>query len=177
MGWQIHQMDVKTTFLNGVIEEEVYVEQSQGFEKGFTKSDVDPNLYYIVVGDDPLILVLYVDDFFITGAKRLIIGCKEDLAMEFEMDIGLMHYFLGLEVWQEEEHIFLGQGQYVVDVLSRFHMADCRPVFTLIITNRKKLHSSYSSLVDTTLYKHIIGSLMYLINIRLDICFVVNTLS
>ena len=77
---------------------------------GFTKSDADPNLYYIVVGDDPLILVLYVDDLFITGAKRLISGCKEDLSMEFEIkDIGLMHYFLGLEVLQEG-HVFLGQG-------------------------------------------------------------------
>ena len=53
-----------------------------------------------VVGEDPLILVLYVDDLFITGAERLIQGCKQDLASEFEMkDIGLMHYFLGLEVW------------------------------------------------------------------------------
>jgi hypothetical protein len=44
--------------------------------------------------------VLYVDDLFLTGAEELIAGCKEDLATEFEMkDIGLMHYFLGLEVW------------------------------------------------------------------------------
>jgi hypothetical protein len=53
-----------------------------------------------VVGEDPLILLLYVDDLFITGAERLISRCKESLASEFEMtDIGLMHYFLGLEVW------------------------------------------------------------------------------
>jgi hypothetical protein len=44
---------------------------------GFEKSEVDPNLYYIVVGEDPLILVLYVDDIFITGAERLIVGCKK----------------------------------------------------------------------------------------------------
>jgi hypothetical protein len=91
-------------FLNGVIEEEVYIEQPQGFEvhgrdshvcrlrkalyglkqaprawysridgyllsMGFTKSEVDPNLYFILVGDDPLILVLYVDDLFLTGAR------------------------------------------------------------------------------------------------------------
>ena len=78
-------------------------------EMGFHKSDADPNLYYIVVGEDPIILVLYVDDLFITGAERLIEGCKKDLASEFEMkDIGLMHYFLGLEVWEEQGHIFLG---------------------------------------------------------------------
>ena len=53
-----------------------------------------------MVGEDPLILVLYVDDLFITGADRLIQGCKQDLASEYEMkDIGLMHYFLALEVW------------------------------------------------------------------------------
>ena len=67
---------------------------------GFHKRYVDPNLYYIVVGEDPAIIVLYVDDLFITGVERLIEGCKKDLASEFEMkDIGLMHYFLGLEVW------------------------------------------------------------------------------
>jgi hypothetical protein len=76
---------------------------------GFEKSEADPNLYFIMAGEDPLILLLYVDDLFITGAERLIRSCKESLASEFEMtDIGLMHYFLGLEVWQELGHIFLG---------------------------------------------------------------------
>jgi hypothetical protein len=76
---------------------------------GFEKSEVDPNLYFIVVGEDPLIILLYVDDIFITWAERLITSCKESLALEFEMtDIGLMQYFLGLEVWQEPGHIFLG---------------------------------------------------------------------
>jgi hypothetical protein len=53
-----------------------------------------------VVGEDTLILMLYVDDIFIIGVERLINNCKESLASEFEMtDIGMMHYFLGLEVW------------------------------------------------------------------------------
>ena len=55
----------------------------QGFV--FQKSEVDPNLYFIVVGEDPLILVLYVDDLIITGADRLIAECKRDLAAKFEM--------------------------------------------------------------------------------------------
>eukprot|EP00253_Pinus_taeda_P032559 PITA_32559 len=213
MGWKIHQMDVKTAFLNGFIQEEVYIEQPQGFEvhgkeshvcrlkkalyglkqaprawysridtylqgMGFTKSEADPNLYFIVIGEEPLILVLYVDDLVITGAERLIEHCKRDLATEFEMkDIGLMHYFLGLEVWQEEGHFFLGQGKYIVDILSRFHMEDCRPMSTPMITNWKKLHASDSELVDPTLYRQLIGSLMYLVNTRPDICFAVNTMS
>ena len=78
---------------------------------GFEKSEVDPNLYYLVDGEDPLILVLYVDDLFIIGAERLIGRCKVDLATEFEMkDICMMHYFLGMEVWQEDGRVFLGQG-------------------------------------------------------------------
>jgi hypothetical protein len=144
---------------------------------GFEKSKADPNLYFIVIGEDPLILLLYVDDLFITGVERLINSCKESLASEFEMtDIGLMHYFLGLEVWQEPGHIFLGQGKYVCDILSRFQMGDSRPMTTPMITNWKKLHASESQLVDSTLYRQLIRSLMYLVNTRPDICFAVNTL-
>ena len=134
MGWKLHQMDVKIAFLNGVIEEEVYIEQAGGFmihgkeshvcrlkkalyglkqapcawygridgflvSMGFTKSDADPSLYYKVVNDEQLILVLYVDDLFFTGNEKLILWCKKKLASEFEMkDLGLMHYFLRLEV-------------------------------------------------------------------------------
>jgi hypothetical protein len=122
--------------------------------------------------------MLYVDDLFITGVERLISSCKENLASEFEVtDIGLMHYFLGLEVWQEPGHIFLGQGKYACDILSRFQMGDSRPMTTPMITNWKKLHASESQLVDPTLYRQLIGSLMYLVNTRRNICFVFNTLS
>jgi hypothetical protein len=145
---------------------------------GFEKSQADPNLYFIMVGEDPLILVLFVDDLFITRAETLITNCKENLASKFKMiDIALMHYFLGLEVWQEPRHIFLGHGKYVCDILRRFQMEDCRPMTTPMITNWKKLHASESELVDSTLYHQLIGSLMYLVNTRPDICFVVNSLS
>jgi hypothetical protein len=70
---------------------------------------VDLNLYYIFCGEDTLILILYVDDLLITREEELIFDCKRGLASKFEMKyIGLMHYFLGMEVWQEDGHIFLG---------------------------------------------------------------------
>jgi hypothetical protein len=66
---------------------------------GFTRSEADPNLYFKVEDDKPLILVLYVDDLFLIGADPLIHKCKRELASEFEMkDLGLMHYFLGFQV-------------------------------------------------------------------------------
>ena len=66
----------------------------------FQKSEVDPNPHFIVVGSVSLILLLYVDDLFITGGEDLIEACRKDLASEFEMtDLGLMHYYLGMEVW------------------------------------------------------------------------------
>jgi len=135
MGWHIHQMDVKTVFLNGVIEEEVYIENHEGFEifsselhvcrlkralyglkqapcawytwidsyftgLGFSKSEADLNLYQIVVEGKLLIIVIYVDDFILTGDEQLILSCKDDLAKEFEMkELGLLHYFLELEIW------------------------------------------------------------------------------
>ena len=65
---------------------------------GFSKSIVDPNLYIKVVQNQPLILVLYVDDLFLTREEHLIDECKRELASEFEMKyLGLLHYFLGLD--------------------------------------------------------------------------------
>ena len=79
---------------------------------GFTRSNVDPNLYFKVDREKPLILVLYVDNLFLIGVDPLIHQCKRELAVEFEMkDLGLMHYFLGLEVWQRLGEIFLSQGK------------------------------------------------------------------
>jgi hypothetical protein len=145
---------------------------------GFTKSEADHNLYYIFVGIDLIVLMLYLDDLFLMGAKKLIAGCKVDLAAEFEMkEIGMMHCFLGLEVWQRRGEIFLGQGKYEVEILKSFQMEDCKAMATPMITNLKKVTTSDLELVDPTLYKQLIGSLMYPVNIRPDICFAVNTLS
>ena len=90
-----------------------------------------------------------------------------------------MHYFLGLEVWQKPDEIFLSQGEYIVDVLKRFGMMDCKSMSTPMVSNLKKLHDfdSGADLVDPPMYKQRIGSLMYLIHTRPNICFAVSALS
>jgi hypothetical protein len=92
-------------------------------------------------------------------------------------DTGLTHYVMGLEVWQRTNQIFLGQRKYAMDILRRFEMTDCRPMSTPMTMNLKKLDAFESKLVNPTLYQQLIGSLMYLVNTRPDICFVFNTLS
>ena len=78
-----------------------------------------------------MILLLYVDDLFLTGEDGLIFDTKRNLDAEFEMkDLGMMHYFLGMEVWQSANGIFLGQGKYVVEILKRFGMMDCKAMTT-----------------------------------------------
>jgi hypothetical protein len=85
-------------------------------------------------------LVLYIDDLFLTSTNELIAGCKADLASEFEMkDIGLMHYFLVLEVWKTWREIFLGQGKYALEILRRFEMEEGKPMAMPMVTNLKNI--------------------------------------
>ena len=139
---------------------------------GFAKSKFDPNLSHKVVEVVPVILFLYVDDLFLTGNEKQIMESKKKLAEKFEMkDLGLMHYFLGLEVWKISEGIFLNQGKYAVEILKRFNMLECKAMATPMDSNLKLLADDSSELVDMTHYRQIIGSLMYLKNTRPDICF------
>ena len=88
----------------------VWYDTIDGFLKdlGFQKSEADANLYLRIISNLPIILVLYVDDLFLSGEDSLIDWCKRELTERFEMkDLGLMHYFLGMEVWQKKDGIFL----------------------------------------------------------------------
>ena len=99
-------------------------------------------------------MFLYVDDLFLTGEEKLITDCKKKLAAEFEMkDLGLMHYFLGLEVWQSLKKIFLNQGKYAVEILNRFDMLECKSMNKPMETKFKILVETLSKLIDATLYR------------------------
>ena len=93
-------------------------------------------------------------------------------------DLGMMHYFLGLEVWQRIDEIFLSQGKYTVEILKKFGMLNCKPMAIPMVTNLKKLSvsSSDSDEIDLTLHKKLIGSLMYMVDTKPNIFYVVSAL-
>ena len=139
-GWKVIQLDVKSAFLNGVLQEEIYMEQPDGFviqgeedkvyllqkalyglkqalrawysriddhlmNLGFVKSLSEATLYIKLKDDDILIMSLYVDDLLITGSNELHIEeFKQEMLRVFEMtDLGLMTYFLGMEIKQSNK--------------------------------------------------------------------------
>ena len=121
---------------------------------GFTKSKANSNLYYKVEEGSPMILLLYVDDLFLTGADGLIANTKRKLAVEFEMkDLGMMHYFLGMEVWNNTSRISLGQGKCAVNILKRSTMMECKAMTTPMASNLKILSVASSKSVDATMYR------------------------
>ena len=68
-------------------------------------------------------------------------------------DLGTVHYFLGLEVWQKPGEIVLSQGKYAVEILKRFRMMDCKSMTTSMMMNLKLFGDTTSEIVDATLYK------------------------
>ena len=99
-----------------------------------------------------MILLLYVDDLLVTGMDGLIADTKRKVVSEVEMkDLGMMHYFLGMEVWQNADGISLGQGKYAVEILKRFRMMDCKDMTTPMALNMKLLSDASSETVDATM--------------------------
>ncbi|CAL2235242.1 unnamed protein product [Prunus armeniaca] len=97
---------------------------------------------------------------------------------EFDMsDLGLMHYFLGTEVVQSSARIFISQKKYVQEILDMFEMKDCNSVCTPTEIGLKLVKNSGEKKVDQTLYKQIVGSLMYLTATRPDIQHAVSLIS
>ncbi|KAL0308843.1 UNVERIFIED_CONTAM: Retrovirus-related Pol polyprotein from transposon RE2 [Sesamum radiatum] len=177
--WKIYQMDVKSAFLNGYIDEEIYVEQPQGFiakgseekvlrlkkalyglkqaprawysridkyfmDRGFRRSLSEPTLYIKSQGNDTLIVSLYVDDLIYTGNnEKMIQDFKEDMMKTFEMsDLGLMHFFLGIEINQEKEGIFICQRKYTETLLRSSKWKAARQLLLLWLlakSTRKKM--------------------------------------
>eukprot|EP00253_Pinus_taeda_P013575 PITA_13575 len=97
---------------------------------------------------------------------------------EFEMtDMGLLRYFLGIEVDQNEKGIFISHARYVNQVLSRFNMQECKAAITPTVMGLKLSREDRRKDFDPSLYKSIVGSLMYLTATRPDIMYAVSLIS
>ena len=147
---------------------------------GFSRSQSEVTLY-VKVNDagDSLIVSIYVDDMLVIGSKiELIQKFKDEMEKIIEMtDLGVMKYFLGMEVLQSSDGIFICQQKYILDILNRFKMQDCKPVSTPISTCVKLGKDEDSEKVDDSMYRSLIGSLLYLTASRPHILFVVSLLS
>lgn len=133
-------------------------------DQGFRRSKSEPTLYIKSQGQYTLLLSLYVDDLIYTGNNtKMMMEFKEDMMKTFEMtDLGLMSYFLGIEVSQRNEGIFISQKKYIEGLLKKFNMYGCKPVATPLITNEKLQKNDGTPEADASKYQSLIGSLLYL---------------
>jgi len=148
--------------------------------QGFKKCPYEHTLFIKTGGEGKLLVVcLYVDDLLYTGNDdSMFAEFKQSMMSEFEMtDLGRMHYFLGIEVQQNSTGIFIGQKKYAQQVLEKFKMNECNSVTNPIVPGTKLCKDHGGTKIDSTLYKQIMGSLMYLTHTRPDIMFVVCLLS
>ena len=90
----------------------------------FQRSENDPTLYFKKKENDILIICIYVDDIIYMGSSQYLIdGFKLSMISKFDMiDLGVLHYFLGLEVYQGDHDIFISQKKYTLDMLKKFNM-------------------------------------------------------
>eukprot|EP00253_Pinus_taeda_P027481 PITA_27481 len=145
-------------------------------ENGFSRCHSDNTVYTKKVGKSLIMLVLYVDDLILTSSDpNLITHVKSILKKKFEIiDLGHLHYFLGLQVLQSKKGISLSQSKYACDLLRHFHMEDYKPAPSPFQSEAKLLVTCTSPEVDATLYRQLVGKILYLTHTRLELSFVVG---
>ncbi|GJR98632.1 putative ribonuclease H-like domain-containing protein [Tanacetum coccineum] len=210
MGFLVYQMDVKSAFLYGTIEEEVYVTQPPGFKdpdhpdkvykvvkalyglhqaprawyetlanyllsNGFKRGKIDQTLFIKKQKGDILLVQVYVDDIiFGSTNKELCTGFEKLMKDKFQMSsMGELTFFLGLQVQQKEDGIFISQDKYVAEILKKFNYSDVKSASTPVDLEKPLVKDGDADDVDVHLYRSMIGSLMYLTASRPDIMFAV----
>ncbi|GJX13591.1 putative ribonuclease H-like domain-containing protein [Tanacetum coccineum] len=206
----VYQMDVKSAFLYGKIEEEVYVCQPPGFEdpefpdrvykvekalyglhqaprawyetlstylldNGFQRGQIDKTLFIKRVKSDILLVQVYVDDIIFGSTKKELCTEFEKLMhKKFQMSsMGELTFFLGLQVTQKDDGIFISQDKYVDEILKKCSFSTVKTASTPMETSNPLMKDENAKDVDVHLYRSMIGSLMYLTSSRPDIMFVV----
>ncbi|GJV85155.1 putative ribonuclease H-like domain-containing protein [Tanacetum coccineum] len=203
-------MDVKSAFLYGRIEEEVYVCQPPGFEdpdhpdkvykvvkalyglhqalrswyetlakyllgNRFHRGKIDQTLFIKRQKGDILLVQVYVDDIIFGSTKKeLCIIFLKLMKDKFQISsMGELTFFLGLQVKQKEDGIFISQDKYVAEVLRKFNFSDVKSASTPVDTEKTLVNDADGDDVDVHLYRSMIGSLMYLTASRPDIMYTV----
>ncbi|KAI3746928.1 hypothetical protein L6452_09370 [Arctium lappa] len=182
-GWDLLPLDVNNAFLNGDLHEEVYMEIPLGYE--INKDSFEPNskadytLFFKWSGKDFIALLVYVDDIIIMGASSLLLqDFKNRLSSDFKLkDLGILKYFLGLEVARSKTGIFVSQRHYTLKLLEDDGLLASKPSKTPMDPNVLLNDRDGDVLEDTSQYKRLIGRLLYLTMTRPDISFVVHKLS
>ncbi|KAI3735473.1 hypothetical protein L6452_14972 [Arctium lappa] len=208
MKFIVYQMDVKSAFLYGTIDEEVYVFQPSGFENpnfpdrvyklknalyglhqaprawydtlstyllenGFERGIIDKTLFIKRKKKDILLVQIYVDDIIFRSTKDYL--CKEFeklMHKRFKMSsMGELTFFLGLQVKQKKDGIFISQSKYVQDILTKFGFSDSKPTSTPMETHKQITADLEGEDVDVHHYRSMIGSIMYLTTSRPDIIY------
>ncbi|GJX14457.1 retrovirus-related pol polyprotein from transposon TNT 1-94 [Tanacetum coccineum] len=146
---------------------------------GYVQCPYEHALYIKQVENRVLVAALYVDDLIFTGNNKLMIDqFKESMTREFDMtDMGLMKYFLGLEVRQGISGIFVSQKAYAKEILKRSKMEHCNPVVTPMELGTKLSKFEGGEPVDADKYQSLVGSLRYLTSTRPDLSYSVGVVS
>ncbi|GJW99037.1 retrovirus-related pol polyprotein from transposon TNT 1-94 [Tanacetum coccineum] len=203
LDFKLFQIDVKSAFLNGFINEEVYVAQPLGlidFERSnhvykyglkqapkawydrlkaflikheYNMGMVDNTLFTKKNGSNIIIVQIYVDDIiFGSTCQDMCDEFAKIMHDEFEMSMmGELNFFLGLQIKQMEYDIFFNQSKYIKEMLNKFGLKDSKPIKTPMSSDTKLTKDKECESVDSTKYRSIIGSLLYLTASRPNIMF------
>jgi len=146
---------------------------------GLKRSPSDANLYVFNKGGLHMVVILYVDNLIIIRShQKWISHTHKFLWREFEMtNLKIMQFVLGIEFWLELGNIFVSHSKYSGEILKAFDMTKCKIFGTLMEVELKLLMEDASPLVDEILYRKLVGSLMFMYNMRLDIIYAVSVLS